>query len=111
MPLLPATIRNIAVLAALLPAVVVAAAAPAPVRYRHLVVPLLAEYCYGCHADGMKEGNVTLDEFESDLALLGNHSLWLRVLKNVRAGLMPPAGEPRPSAEQLNELVNWIKRD
>ncbi len=35
--------------------------------------------------------------------------LWWAVLKNVRAGIMPPAGKPRPSDTELRSLEQWIK--
>ena len=43
--------------------------------------------------------------------MLGNRELWWSVLKNVRAGIMPPAGKPRPSDKELGLLADWIKRD
>ena len=33
------------------------------------------------------------------------------MLKNVRAGIMPPAGKPRPSDQEVGLLADWIKRD
>ena len=33
------------------------------------------------------------------------------MLKNVRAGIMPPAGKPRPSDKEVRLLADWIKRD
>ena len=35
--------------------------------------------------------------------------LWWAVLKNVRSGLMPPAGKPRLSATERRLLEDWIK--
>ena len=35
--------------------------------------------------------------------------LWHAVLKNVRAGIMPPADKPQPSAEERRLLEDWIK--
>jgi hypothetical protein len=83
----------------------------AAARFRERVQPLLESYCYGCHGYGASEGNRTLDEFESDEALVGNVELWLAVLKNVRAGIMPPAGEDRPTDEERERLFEWIKQD
>ena len=40
-----------------------------------------------------------------------DRDLWWGVLKNVRAGIMPPAGKPRPTAEEVRTLEDWIKRD
>ena len=31
------------------------------------------------------------------------------MLKNVRAGIMPPAGKPRPTAQERRALEDWIK--
>src|SRR4051812_16439576 len=55
--------------------------------FRKNVQPILAKYCYDCHGDGEKKGQVTLDSFQSNDALLSNHDLWWRVLKNTRAGI------------------------
>lgn len=85
-----------------------AAAADASTAFRKDIQPLLTEYCYDCHGDGAKKGNVAFDELKSDDALL-NHELWLKVLKNVRAGLMPPEKKPKPSAEERAKLEQWIK--
>ncbi|HTG44641.1 MAG TPA: DUF1587 domain-containing protein, partial [Verrucomicrobiae bacterium] len=73
------------------------------------IKPLLAEHCYDCHADGMKKGSVTLDEFKSDQEVLAADELWLRVLKNVRAGLMPPEKKPRLSADEIHTLEKFVK--
>ncbi len=70
--------------------------------------PVLQEHCYDCHGDGAKKGGVQLDGFMSD-ADVSNHALWWRVMKNVRAGIMPPAKEERLSAEETKRLMTWIK--
>ena len=80
----------------------------AAVEFHQSIQPLLTEYCSDCHADGAKKGGVDFDIFKSDDALL-NHELWSKVLKNVRAGLMPPEKKPRPSAEERAKLEQWIK--
>ncbi len=82
----------------------------AAARFREQVEPILAEHCYGCHGNGNKKGSVTLDSFANDEALLGRKDLWNAVLKNVRGGLMPPSDKPRPTAEELRTLDDWIKR-
>src|SRR6266704_1757733 len=79
-------------------------------HFRKDVQPILAEYCYDCHGDGMNKGKVAFDELKSDEDL-ANRDLWWAALKNLRAGLMPPAKKPRPSREQQEQIANWIKRD
>ena len=88
-----------------------AAENPAATRFEETIQPILIDYCYRCHGDGMKKGNVVLDNFASGEALVGNPEFWSSVLKNVRSGIMPPAGKPRPSDKEVGLLADWIKRD
>src|SRR5215212_5815963 len=88
----------------------VAAVAPEAVAtYRKEIQPILAKYCFDCHADGAKKGNVSFDGFKSDDELVGKHELWHAVLKNTRAEIMPPARKPRPTAAEQQVLERWIK--
>jgi PAS domain-containing protein len=82
----------------------------AAVKFRELIEPILADHCYACHGAGIKKGSVTLDDFPTDESILGKKELWSSVLKNVRGGLMPPAGKPRLTPEEMKSLENWIKR-
>src|SRR5213083_2300144 len=83
----------------------------AAAHFRKDIQPILTEYCYDCHGDGMDKGNVTFDEFKSDEELLGKRDLWWAVLKNLRAGIMPPAKKPRPPETEKQRLEDWIKYD
>src|SRR3954462_5598329 len=83
----------------------------AAARFRNLVQPVLETYCYNCHANGEHKGGHAFDEFKSDHAIVADTQLWLEVLKNVRAGLMPPAGEERPTEAERKQLFDWIERD
>ena len=85
--------------------------AAAAERYHDKVESILSSHCAGCHGNGTKKGGVSLDDFESDEALLARRDLWNNVLKNVRAGLMPPSDKPRIAAEDVKILEDWIKRD
>src|SRR5262249_4524239 len=78
-------------------------------RYRKEVQPILAKYCFDCHADGAKKGNVAFDKFKSDDELVSKRELWHAVLKNTRANIMPPARRERPTPEEQQVLERWIK--
>ncbi len=80
-------------------------------RFHKDIQPLLVQYCYDCHGEGMSKGKVAFDELKSEADLTGKPQLWSAVLKNLRAGLMPPEKKPRPSAEEKERIANWIKRD
>ena len=63
--------------------------ADAVAEFRKNILPILEDHCYDCHGDGSNKGGIAFDELKTDDAVM-NHDLWLKVLKNVRAGLMPP---------------------
>lgn len=71
--------------------------------------PLLERFCYDCHGNGSAEGNLALDSFASDEELI-DPQLWLKVLKNLRSGIMPPSGSEKPTVEDMAKLESWIKR-
>ena len=73
------------------------------------VRPILEEHCYDCHGDGEKKGKVAFDAFPSTAELAKQTDLWMSVLTNIRAGLMPPAKEPHLPAAQRLVLEKWIK--
>jgi Protein of unknown function (DUF1592)/Protein of unknown function (DUF1588)/Protein of unknown function (DUF1587)/Protein of unknown function (DUF1585)/Protein of unknown function (DUF1595)/Planctomycete cytochrome C len=95
-------------LLALLPATL-SAADQVEKQFQERIQPILEDYCLGCHGNGMKKGGLTLDEFALDPPRLRDRELWWSVLKNVRAGIMPPAGKPRPSETERRLLEDWIK--
>jgi hypothetical protein len=78
--------------------------------YRRDVEPVLVEYCGACHGNGIAKGQVSFDKFESDQAILGSRALWGKVLKQLRAGMMPPVDQPHPAPEQIQKIEHWIKR-
>jgi hypothetical protein len=72
------------------------------------VQPLLTEYCVGCHNSELKKGGIAFDS-EDSRPLLSEKELWHKTLKMLRAGMMPPKGKDRPSAEETVQIVKWIK--
>ena len=88
---------------------VVRAADPAAAEFKQNIQPVLEEYCYDCHGEGEKKGGVALDAFNSNTNFAEGRDVWWRVLKNLRAGLMPPPKKPRPTAEQKEMIAQWIK--
>lgn len=99
----------VAWLAMLLSCSASSAAPPDTSHFEKNVQPLLKSYCYDCHGKGAKEGNLVLDQYATADDAIKNRELWWKVLKNLRSGVMPPAGEPRPSAAELETIANWIK--
>lgn len=60
---------------------------------------VLRRYCVGCHNQRTLTAGLALDT--ADLANVGAHAdLWEGVVRKLRAGLMPPAGRPRPDTKR-----------
>ena len=90
-------------------AVLAAAQNASPAQdFQKSIRPILETYCYDCHSGDDFKGSVAFDRLKSDDEIL-NHDLWLKVLKNVRANLMPPAKKKHPSLEERRMLETWIK--
>ncbi len=77
--------------------------------FSQTVQPILEDRCYACHGNGSKKGGVNFDGLETDAARLRDRDFWWAVLRNVRAGIMPPADKPRLSGDELRQLEDWIK--
>jgi hypothetical protein len=77
-------------------------------KFRKSVEPILTTYCSGCHSSDLKKGGVAFDA-EDPATLIADKEIWQKALKMLRAEMMPPRGKRRPSAEQVAQVVDWIK--
>ena len=83
---------------------------PGATEFHKEIKPILTQYCSDCHADGMSKGGFAFDSFTNDLALLDDRTIWLHVLKNLRAGLMPPQKKDQPTEQEKTRVEQWIKQ-
>jgi len=63
---------------------------------------LITRYCVGCHNERTKSGNLALDAIDDVAA---HPQVWEKVIRKVGAGLMPPAGRPRPDDAAQDQFV------
>jgi hypothetical protein len=71
---------------------------------------LLNQYCVGCHNGKAKVANFSLEN--ADLGAVGDHpEIWERVIRKMRAGMMPPPGLPRPPLETYEEVRDWLESE
>jgi hypothetical protein len=69
---------------------------------------LVKTYCVGCHNDRARTGELSLEH--ADVSDIPQHAeLWEKVIRKVRAGMMPPAGMPRPDASTLDAFVAHLE--
>ena len=69
---------------------------------------LLDRYCVTCHNDALRTAGLALDTL--DLDRVGDHAdVWEKVVGKLRAGMMPPAGRPRPDGDASGRLVAYLE--
>jgi len=107
----PAVASALVAAAACVGSSVVGAQAPAAAGADAARREVFARYCVSCHTEAQKtRGAVPVALDTLDLASVGSHAeLWERVVLKVRAGVMPPAGMPRPDRATLDGLVGWLE--
>ncbi len=86
------------------------APAPAPAAAQKA---LLDRYCLTCHTQRLKErGTVPIALDTLDMTRVGaNAAAWEKVVLKMRAGLMPPAGAPRPDKTAHDEFATWLESE
>src|SRR5262249_27202114 len=71
---------------------------------------ILDQYCVTCHNDKIKRANLSLEKL--DLTTAGDHpELWEKVIRKLRAGVMPPPGMRRPSLAEYEGLRDWLETE
>jgi hypothetical protein len=66
-------------------------------------------YCASCHSDDVHRGGLSLESF--DLAHPEkNPETAEKIIRKLRAGMMPPPGRKRPSDEELNALASTLEK-
>lgn len=80
-----------------------------PQSYEKDIKPLLEKYCYDCHGDGAKKGDVVLDADASEAAIVKNRKLWTGVMFHVEQWTMPPPDKKnQPAKAERESLVHWL---
>lgn len=84
------------------------ASGPQP-SYERDVQPIVAQYCNSCHSAEKHKGDVVLDKFTAERAVMADRATWEKVLKNIRGRAMPPEGKPQPTDGQRELVLNWLE--
>jgi hypothetical protein len=72
------------------------------------VRPLLEKYCFDCHAGDRAEAGITLDTYRESRAKTHERKAWVKVLRQLQGGAMPPLDAEQPSRAELATLERWI---
>ena len=69
---------------------------------------VLEQFCVTCHNQRRQTAGLALDTL--DLTNVGeNPEIWEAVIQKLRGGMMPPAGQPRPSPDAYRAFEAWLK--
>ena len=100
-----------------------ASAAQAAPASAESVRGLLDRYCVSCHSERrvtavggtpsvldaqIRDTGLALDVTDADRPS-ADPELWERVIARLDAGSMPPAGRPRPGAEEIRAVTSWLE--
>ncbi len=74
---------------------------------------LFNRYCLTCHNQTQSARGTVPVAFEHlDLANIGaDAQIWEQVVRKMRAGVMPPAGRPRPDVRASEGFVSWLETE
>ena len=78
-------------------------------QFREKVLPILQQYCLHCHTADAPEGNVALDQYESNKALFSHVRTWLKMAQTQRDTFMPPVDEEQPTDTERETLIQWAE--
>ena len=72
---------------------------------------ILNQYCFGCHNQQTKQrGAVPVALDDLDLSnVRSDAKIWEMVVRKMRAGVMPPAGMPRPQQGTYDSFLAWLE--
>jgi hypothetical protein len=69
---------------------------------------LVKEYCAGCHSEKGRSGGLSLATFDP-AQITDNAEIVEKMIRELRAGMMPPPGARRPDAAMLTEFVTTLE--
>ena len=71
---------------------------------------LLDQYCVTCHNQRLKTAGLMLDQL--DIAQMHEHAeVWEKVVRKLRAGMMPPSGMRRPDAPVMESMITFMEKE
>ena len=69
---------------------------------------LVEEYCVGCHNERRLLGNMSLEEFDA-ADPVANAPVAEKMIRKLRAGMMPPPGQRRPPQDEVIAFVRGME--
>ena len=90
------------------PALMLGAAAE-DISYEHDILPIVSEYCFGCHNAERANADLNLERFETEEMAANSLAIWQRSGRRIEHNEMPPRNRPQPDEEARAKLLAWIQ--
>src|SRR5262245_21265596 len=71
---------------------------------------ILDRYCVTCHNERAKTAGLMLDKLDP-LHVESNTEAWEKVVRKLRAGMMPPQGMPRPDSATYDAVAATLETE
>src|SRR5215813_5632007 len=65
-------------------------------------------YCFGCHNEGVRAGNLFLDQLSAE-SVPQHPEIFEKVVRKLRGRQMPPPGMDQPSQQEVDALIAWLE--
>jgi hypothetical protein len=88
-----------------------ALAAASEERYKTEIIPILENYCFSCHGEGVAKGKFSMDEFKDLSSHLSDREHWMAIWRNLRSQVMPPFDEDQLTPEEKRKVQTWIEKE
>src|SRR5205823_12625220 len=80
------------------------------ITFETAILPLLSQYCYGCHGE-KKKGGLDLRIYQDHASVIKDKQVFEKVMKNLQAHEMPPEKKPQPSPDERDLIAGWIESE
>ncbi len=69
---------------------------------------VIGEYCADCHNPTIRNGGLDLESLDP-VNMAGHGEIWEKVVRKLRAGMMPPVNHPRPDAGTYEAFIQTLE--
>ena len=77
---------------------------------QEIIQPFLEQHCIQCHGSEKQKGQLRFDQVHWEITTNDAAQRWQDVLDVLNGGEMPPEDEPRPSNEELIDVLDSLTR-
>ncbi len=79
--------------------------------YRNKIAPFFKKHCLDCHGRETQRGKFALHTLDANI-LKGEHlEQWRLILERLQFGEMPPKRRPRPTKNEMQSAIAWIRQE